>query len=456
MQAQAQANVIRTWTLTERSEALVRGMSVGAQIASGEVCRLEEPEQIEDFVDGGVLVARRTDPDWVPVMRRASAIVTDEGGRTSHAAIVSRELGVPALVGCGDATRVLRDGDEVTVSCAEGDEGVVFRGRLPIEEDVVEVGVMPEISVPLMMNIATPSAALQWWRLPVKGVGLLRLEHIIGQAIKVHPIACVQYADLPAQTRAAVDAVSTGYEDKEAYFVETLAEGIATIAAVHTPHRVVVRLSDFKTNEFAHLIGGALYEPEEANPMLGWRGASRYDHEAYREGFALECRAIKKVRDEVGLTNVAVMVPFCRTLDEADEVLAAMARHGLVRGEDGLQVWVMAELPSNIWSAPEFAERFDGFSIGSNDLTQLTLGIDRDNARLSDLFDERDPAVRRAIAHLVEQAHAHDTPVGICGQAPSDHPDFAAWLRDIGIDSISLTPDRVVETWLRLAGREDV
>ncbi|HKK27563.1 MAG TPA: phosphoenolpyruvate synthase [Gemmatimonadota bacterium] len=449
------SGVFKTYSLTGKAEPIVSGLAIGSAIATGRVYRIERVEEIDRFPEGGILVTRMTNPDWVPAMRRAAGIVTDQGGRTSHAAIVSRELGIAAVIGTGDATRELEDRQEVTLSCAEGDVGYVYPGTLEYEEKEIDLSGLPETRTRIMLNMGSPADAMHWWRLPTRGVGLARMEYVINNAIKIHPMALVDPDRVTdAGARAQINELTTGYRDKTDYFVDHLAWGLGTIAAVHYPEPVIVRMSDFKTNEYADLIGGRDFEPEEANPMLGWRGASRYYSDEYREGFALECRAIHKVREEMGLENVIVMIPFCRTPDEADRVLEVMAENGLERGKNGLEVYVMAEIPSNIVLAEEFAERFDGFSIGSNDLTQLTLGVDRDAARLAYLFDERNDAVKRSIRALIERAGKAGAKVGICGQAPSDHADFAAFLVEAGIDSISLTPDSVVETLHRVARME--
>ncbi len=445
VQSRRETSALKTYRLKEKGERLVTGLSIGDAIATGPVCLIQRVEDIDQFVDGAILVTGTTDPDWVPVMKRAAGIITDHGGRTSHAAIVSRELGVPAVVGTGNATSLLKDEQPVTLSCAEGDEGYVYAGLLSYEEEEMVLVAIPETQTRIMINIASPAAALRWWRLPCRGVGLARMEYIINNIIKIHPMALLRFDALEDEAaREEIAALTLGYEDKPAYFVDHLAWGIATIAASQYPDPVIVRTSDFKTNEYAHLIGGAAFEPEEENPMLGWRGASRYYSEGYREGFALECRAIRRVREEMGFTNVVVMIPFCRTLEEADRVLEEMARHGLRRGDAGLEVYVMAEIPANVTLATQFAERFDGFSIGSNDLTQLVLGVDRDSSELAYLFDERNEAVTTMIRDLIAKAHAAGRPVGICGQAPSDHPDFAAFLVEARIDSISLLPDSVL------------
>ncbi len=456
VQARADCAEVKTYTLADDPpEPLVQGLAIGQAIATGCVCRLDDPSEQDAFVDGAILVTDRTDPDWGPILKRAGGIVTDRGGRTSHAAIVSREMGLPALVGVGDATEVLADGQAVTLHCADGDAGYVYDGELAFHEETIDLGDAPTVETRVMLNIASPSAALRWWRLPVRGVGLARMEYVINNVIQIHPLALVHFDELEdADAKARIADLTARYEDKTAYFVDHLARGLATIAAVHHPEPVIVRMSDFKTNEYADLIGGRAFEPAEENPMLGWRGAARYYDDAYRAGFALECQALRRVRETMGFTNVVAMIPFCRTPAEGDRVLAAMAEHGLVQGEHGLKVYVMAEVPSNILEAEAFAERFDGFSIGTNDLTQLALGIGRDAERLAALFDERSPTVKRLIRMLIDDAHAAGRPVGLCGQAPSDHPDFAAFLVEAGIDSISLTPDSVVATLHTIAEAE--
>ncbi len=450
---------LHTYRLTpdqEKGEPLVSGLAIGSVVATGRVYRIERVDEIDRFPEGGILVTRMTDPDWVPAMRRAAGIVTDQGGRTSHAAIVSRELGIAAVIGTGDGTRVLENGTEVTLSCAEGDQGQVYPGTLEYRTEELDLSAAPEVSTRIMLNMGSPGEATRWWRLPTRGVGLARMEYVINDAIKIHPLALVHFDRISDPgTRARINELTAGYRDRTEYFVDRLAWGIGTIAAASYPEPVIVRMSDFKTNEYAELIGGRDFEPDEENPMLGWCGASRYYSEDYAPGFALECRAIRRVREEMGLTNVVVMIPFCRTPEEADRVLEVLAEHGLERGVEGLEVYVMAEVPSNIILADEFARRFDGFSIGSNDLTQLVLGVDRDATRLAYLFDERNEAVTRSIRELIERAHAAGCKVGICGQAPSDHPEFAAFLVAAGIDSISLTPDSVMGTIERVAEIED-
>ena len=455
VQSRADEATLASYRLTGSGTVLVTGLAIGEAVAAGPVQVVRSAADIDQFTDGAVLVTEMTDPDWVPIMRRAAGIVTDRGGRTSHAAIVSRELGVPAVVGTGDATSLLTEGDEVTISCAEGDEGHVYEGKLDFERQEVDLDDVPEVRTRMMMNIANPAAAMRWWRLPARGIGLARMEYLINNVIKAHPLALLHPDQVDdADERAEIDRLTEGYEDKSEYFVDRLSRGLATIAASQWPDPVVVRLSDFKTNEYAGLLGGRRFEPEEENPMLGWRGASRYYSDEYRDGFALECRALRRVREGMGFTNVIVMVPFCRTPDEADKVLAEMANNGLARGAYELKVYVMAEIPANILQADEFAERFDGFSIGSNDLTQLVLGIGRDDPRLTAQFDERNPSVLRLVAELIETAHGAGKVVGICGQGPSDHPDFAEFLVEHGIDSISLNPDSVLEVIEHVAAAE--
>jgi pyruvate,water dikinase len=452
----AQAGILRSWTLKgHRARPLLSGAAVGEAIAVGEACVIRSAGDIARFRDGAILVTEATDPDWVPIMKRAAGIVTDHGGQTSHAAIVSRELGIPAVVGTQRATAVLRDGQTITLSCAEGDTGHVYDGRLEFAVAEIDLGGLPRTRTAMMLNLANPAAALRWWRLPAAGVGLARMEFIINGHIRIHPMALARFDTLQdAEAKRQIADLTRGHPDKSEYFVDRLARGIAKLAAPFHPNPVIVRLSDFKSNEYAHLIGGAAFEPPEENPMLGLRGASRYYSDRYREGFALECRAIRRVREEIGLANVVVMIPFCRTPAEADRVLAEMAKHGLQRGREGLEVYMMCEIPSNVVLAEEFAARFDGFSIGSNDLTQLVLGVDRDSAELAPLFDERDAAVKRMIADVIRRAHACGVKVGICGEAPSNHPDFAEFLVEQGIDSISLNPDSFVATLRRVAEAE--
>jgi pyruvate,water dikinase len=388
-------------------------------------------------------------------MKRAAAIVTDHGGRTSHAAIVSRELGLPAIVGTRNATAKLKDGQEVTVSCAEGDEGQVYNGIADFEVQDIDTERIPRTRTKVMINLANPAAAFRWWRLPSDGVGLARMEFIIGNLIKIHPMALVHFEKVQdKEARAIIEELTRAFDDKTEFFIDTLARGIARIAAAHFPNRVILRMSDFKTNEYARLVGGQDFEPHEENPMLGWRGASRYYSDGYRDGFALECRAVRRAREELGLTNIVMMIPFCRSLEEADRVLAEMSKHGLVRGKEGLEVYVMAEIPANVILAERFAERFDGFSIGSNDLTQLVLGVDRDSDIISHLFDEQNPAVTAAIAELLAKARKTNTHTGLCGQAPSDRPEFARFLVEHGIDSISVSPDSFLRVKEQVAAAE--
>ena len=446
---------LKTYSLKERGEVLLTGISVGQAIATGKVRILLDPNDWDSFEEGSILVTEKTDPDWVPIMLKASGVITERGGRTSHAAIVSREFGIPAIVGADQATELLRDGQEVTLSCAEGSEAYIYDGILSYEEEEVSLDDIPDTKTQIMLNVATPSSAFKWWRLPCEGVGLARMEFIINNIIKIHPMALIHFYELEDKDAVwQIHRLTRGYEDKTTYFVDKLAEGIAGIAASQYPHPVIVRMSDFKTNEYAELIGGRIFEPEEENPMLGFRGASRYYSEEYREGFSLECRAIKRVRDEMGLTNVIAMIPFCRTPEEADLVLEVMEQNDLKRGRNGLEIYVMCEIPSNVVLADIFAEKFDGFSIGSNDLAQLVLGVDRDSSNLVGLFDENHIAVKRVITSLITAAHEKGIKVGICGQAPSDYPEFAAFLVEAGIDSISLNPDSVISVKRRVAQAE--
>jgi len=452
VQARREAGVLKSYRLKAPGRLLLTGLAIGEAITAGPVQVIKSSHEIESFKEGSILVTSMTDPDWVPIMKRAAGIITDHGGRTSHAAIVSRELGIAAVVGTGHGTAELKDGQQVTLSCAEGDQGKIYAGRLEFVAEELRLDSLPELRTRIMLNVATPAAAFRWWRLPARGIGLARMEFIINGIIKAHPMALVHFDRLEDQAaKRQIRELTRGYADKTEYFVDQLAQGIAVIAASQYPEPVIVRMSDFKTNEYAELIGGRQFEFKEENPMLGFRGASRYYSERYRAGFALECAAIKRVREGIGLANVIVMIPFCRTLAEADKVLAVMAEHGLVRGEQGLEVYVMVEIPANVILAEQFAERFDGFSIGSNDLTQLTLGVDRDSEILKSLFDERDPAIKRIISQAIRSARKTGTKIGICGQAPSDYPDFAAFLVEEGIDSISLNPDSVIGVIRRLA-----
>jgi len=454
--SQRQVGMVETFTIRERSHIVVSGRAVGTRIAQGVVRVIRSAQQLEQLRPGEVLVTDKTDPDWEPIMKRAAAIVTNRGGRTCHAAIVSREIGLPAVVGAEGATEVLHDGQSVTVSCAEGDTGFVYDGALAFDVDKIDVAGLPRPGTRIMMNVGNPDEAFALSFIPNDGVGLVREEFIIGTHIGIHPMALVEYGQLDdAALKAAIDERTAGYDDKAQFFVDKLAEGVGTIAAAFHPKDVIVRFSDFKTNEYANLIGGRRYEPLEENPMLGFRGASRYYDARFRAAFGLECRAMKKVREEMGLTNVKLMVPFCRTADEGRRVLAEMERHGLRRGDRGLELYVMCEIPSNVICADAFAEVFDGFSIGSNDLTQLVLGVDRDSAIVAHLFDERDPAVMTMIASVIRAAKARGRKIGICGQAPSDYPDFARFLMEQGIDSISLNADAVLRTTVALAGAGD-
>ncbi len=444
--------VIQRFTLKDRSNVVITGRSIGQKIGAGTAKIIRNVNEMDRIQNGDVLVSDMTDPDWEPVMKRAAAIVTNRGGRTCHAAIIARELGIPAVVGCGNATEVIKDGTDVTVSCAEGDEGFVYEGKLDYEQKQIELDSLPDIPVKLMMNVGNPDRAFDFANIPNHGVGLARLEFIINRMIGVHPQALLDYANLDESTKQAVDDQMAGYDDPVEFFVEKLAEGVSTIAAAFAPEPVIVRLSDFKSNEYANLVGGARYEPDEENPMLGFRGAARYIAESFRPCFELECRAIKKVRNDMGLRNVQLMIPFVRTVQQAKDVIAALAANGLERGKDELKIIMMSELPSNALLAEEFLEHFDGMSIGSNDMTQLTLGLDRDSALVADAFDERDDAVKALLSMTIAACKKQGKYIGICGQGPSDYPDFARWLLDQGIESMSLNPDSVVETWMFLAG----
>lgn len=455
VQSNREAAVFKAYHIKSKGKQIVSGLSIGDAIVSGQVCLIETAKDIEQFVDGSILVTSTTDPDWVPIMKRAAAIVTDHGGRTSHAAIVSRELGLPAVVGTGDATRLLHTGQQITVSCAEGDEGMIYEGVAEYDIETLNMDDVPATETKVMLNLANPGAAFRWWKLPADGVGLARMEFVISNAIRIHPMALVHFDRLKDEAaKEEIAALTAAYDDKSEYFVDQLSEGLARIAAALYPKPVIVRMSDFKTNEYAGLVGGAEFEPKEENPMIGFRGASRYYSPRYREGFALECRAIRKLRSKLGFKNVVVMIPFCRSVSEAEKVLEVMAENGLRRGEDGLQVYVMCEIPSNVILAKQFAQHFDGFSIGSNDLTQLTLGVDRDSGELADLFDEQDEAVKWMIRRVITEAVKAGAKIGICGQAPSDHPEFAKFLVDCGIDSISVSPDSFVAVKKKVAEAE--
>jgi pyruvate,water dikinase len=455
VQSQKHGDVLELYRLREQGRVLTSGRSVGEKIAAGPVRIVKNVEHLAEVQAGDVLVTDKTDPDWEPTMKRAAAIVTNRGGRTCHAAIVSRELGLPAVVGTGNGTEVLRGGQEVTVSCAEGESGRVYDGRLAFDVERIDLRELSRPQTKIMMNVANPEEAFRLAQLPNDGVGLAREEFIITTYVKIHPLALLDYdrLDDPLAKRE-IDRLTVGYDDKPQFYVDKLAQGVAMIAAAFYPKDVIVRLSDFKTNEYANLVGGKPYEPVEENPMIGFRGASRYYDPRYQRGFELECRAMKKVRDEMGLVNLKLMVPFCRTVEEGRKVLAEMKRHGLVRGEGGLEVYVMCEIPSNVILADEFSEIFDGFSIGSNDLTQLVLGVDRDSEIVAHVFDERNAAVKRMIASVIQTAKANGRKIGICGQAPSDYPEFAKFLVEQGIDSISLTPDAVLKTTLEIAKME--
>ena len=450
VQSRIAGQAVERFELKERGEVLAEGRSIGQRIGAGTVRLVLDAVEMDKVRDGDVLVTDMTDPDWEPVMKRTAAIVTNRGGRTCHAAIIARELGIPAVVGAGDATRSVEEGAEVTVSCAEGDTGFVYAGRLDFELRRLDVETMPEIPFKIAMNVGNPDRAFSLRALPNAGVGLARLEFIISNSIGVHPRALLDFDRLPEVVRKRVRERIAGYESPESFFVEKLVEGVATIAAAFHPKPAIARLSDFKSDEYANLIGGELYEPGEANPMLGFRGASRYLSDDFSASFELECRAMRRVRDEMGFTNVELMVPFVRTLDEAREVVDLLARNGLERGRNGLRIVMMCEVPSNAILAEEFLEYFDGFSIGSNDLTQMTLGLDRNSELVASRFDERDPAVKALLHRAIAACRKHGKYVGICGQGPSDHPDLARWLMDEGIESVSLNPDTVVETWLYL------
>ncbi len=454
VKSRGHATQIERFHLRERGKILSEGRSIGQKIGSGVARVIRTMKDMNRVQPGDVLVADMTDPDWEPVMKRAAAIVTNRGGRTCHAAIIARELGVPAVVGTHNGLDSIPDGQEITVSCAEGDTGFIYDGKLEFERITADLGDMPPAPLKIMMNVANPERAFDFAMLPNAGVGLARLEMIIASHIGVHPRALLEYADQDAETKKKIDERIAGYADPVQFYVDRLAEGIATITAAFAPNPVIVRLSDFKSNEYANLLGGARYEPHEENPMIGFRGASRYVDDSFKASFALECRAMKKVRDEMGLTNAWVMIPFVRTLHEGRKVIEVLAENGLERGKDDLKIIMMCELPSNALLADEFLDIFDGFSIGSNDLTQLTLGLDRDSSIVAHLFDERDPAVKKLLAMAIQTAKKKNKYIGICGQGPSDHPDLAEWLMQQGIESVSLNPDTVVDTWLMLAKKK--
>ncbi|MGB5595367.1 MAG: phosphoenolpyruvate synthase [Crocosphaera sp.] len=452
VQSQKTANVLKTYQLKDHSTVVAVGRSVGAAIGQGKARVILEASKIEQFKEGEVLVTNRTDPDWEPIMKKASAIVTNQGGRTCHAAIIAREMGIPAIVGCGDATDKIKTRQEITVCCAEGDEGKVYDGLLTFEVEETLLDNLPTTRTQILMNVGNPEKAFSLAEIPCDGVGLARLEFIIANHIKAHPLALMKFEQLEDEAvKEQIAELTKRYDNKPQFFVDKLARGIATIAAAFYPKPVIVRMSDFKSNEYANLLGGQQFEPKEDNPMIGWRGASRYYDPMYREAFALECQAMKTVRDDMGLVNVIPMIPFCRTPEEGKKVIAEMAKHGLKQGVNGLQIYVMCELPSNVILADQFAEVFDGFSIGSNDLTQLTLGLDRDSALVAQLFDERNEAVKRMVKLAIETAKEKGRKIGICGQAPSDYPEFAKFLVELGIDSMSLNPDSVLKTLLMVA-----
>ncbi|HBE20675.1 MAG TPA: phosphoenolpyruvate synthase [Cyanobacteria bacterium UBA11149] len=452
VQSQKSGNVLKNYHLKGTSEVLVRGRAVGEMIGQGKANVILDVHKLDEFAAGEVLVTNKTDPDWEPIMKKASAIVTNQGGRTCHAAIIAREMGIPAIVGCGNATEVLQSGQEITVSCSEGEEGRVYTGLVPFEIQETQLDNLPKTRTKILMNVGNPEEAFGLSALPCDGVGLARLEFIIANHIKAHPLALLKFDELDdALVKRDIYKMTYLYERKADFFVDKLAHGVGTIAAAFYPNPVVVRMSDFKSNEYANLLGGRQFEPHEENPMIGWRGASRYYDEKYREAYGLECKAIKRVRDEMGLTNVIPMIPFCRTPDEGRKVLAEMETHGLKRGENGLEVYVMCEIPNNVILADEFSEVFDGFSIGSNDLTQLTLGLDRDSALVAHIFDERNEGVKTMVRMVIEKAKKNHRKIGICGQAPSDYPEFAKFLVELGIDSMSLNPDSVLKTLLMVA-----
>jgi pyruvate, water dikinase len=451
VKSQESGNAVERFKLNETGAVLCEGRSIGQRIGKGVVRIVDGIDQMDQVQEGDILVTDMTDPDWEPVMKLASAIVTNRGGRTCHAAIIARELGIAAVVGCGDATEKLSTGMPVTVSCAEGDAGYVYSGELDYTQSEDSVGEMPELPIKIMMNVGNPDRAMSFSTVPNKGVGLARLEFIINRMVGVHPKALLDFDNLDAELKSTVARQIAGYASPADYFVEKVVEGVSTIAASFAPETVIVRMSDFKSNEYAHLIGGTQYEPEEENPMIGYRGASRYISESFRECFALECKALRKVREEMGLENIQIMIPFVRTVDEARQVTELLAEYGLARGEKGLKLIMMCELPSNALLADQFLEYFDGFSIGSNDLTQLTLGLDRDSGLIAHLFDERNEAIKVLLSMAIKACKKANKYVGICGQGPSDHIDFALWLMDQGIDSISLNPDSVIDTWMHLA-----
>ena len=451
VESRASSTTVERYQLNGQSKIIAEGRAIGQKIGQGTARIIMSIAQMHEVQEGDVLVTDMTDPDWEPIMKRASAIVTNRGGRTCHAAIIAREMGIPAVVGCGDATDHIKDGDQVTVSCAEGDTGFIYEGLLGFERMTADTGNLPDLSVKIMMNVGNPERAFSFSRLPNEGVGLARLEFIINNTIGIHPKALMEFERLPQDLKAKIGKKIAGYSSPVGFYVEKLAEGIATLAAAFHPHKVIVRMSDFKSNEYANLLAGERYEPHEENPMIGYRGVSRYLSASFRDCFELECQALRKVRNEMGLTNVEIMLPFCRTLEEAQQVTELLAFQGIKRGENDLRLIMMCEIPSNAVLAEEFLEYFDGFSIGSNDMTQLSLGLDRDSGLIAHLFDERNPAVKKLLSMAITACKKQGKYVGICGQGPSDYPDFAVWLHEQGISSISLNPDTVVNTWLHLA-----
>jgi len=456
VQSQKSSSILRDYKLKGTSEVLITGRAVGEMIGQGLARVILNVHQIGEFKAGEVLVTNKTDPDWEPIMKKASAIVTNQGGRTCHAAIIAREMGIPAIVGCGNATGMLKTGKDITVSCSEGEEGRVYSGLVPFDIIETQLDNLPKTRTKILMNVGNPEEAFKLASIPCDGVGLARLEFIIANQIKAHPLALMKFDELTDETaKKEIAELTLGYQNKADFFVDKVAQGVGTIAAAFYPNPVVVRMSDFKSNEYANLLGGADFEPKEENPMIGWRGASRYYDENYRDAYGLECKALKRVRDDMGLTNVIPMIPFCRTPYEGRRVLAEMEKHGLKRGENGLQVYVMCEIPSNVILADQFSEIFDGFSIGSNDLTQLTLGLDRDSSLVAHIFDERNQAVKDMVAMVIEKAKRNNRKIGICGQAPSDYPEFARFLVELGIDSMSLNPDSLLKTLLDIAKLEE-
>ncbi len=451
VESQNSGNIIERYQLNEHSKILAEGRAIGQRIGQGTAKVIENISQMDEVKPGDVLVTDMTDPDWEPIMKRAAAIVTNRGGRTCHAAIIARELGVPAIVGCGNATHRIKSGDSVTASCADGDTGVVYAGKLKYEHIKTDTGTLPKLPVKIMLNVGNPSRAFSFSQIPNAGVGLARLEFIINNMIGVHPKALLEYKDLPAKLKQQIDRKTSGYQNPVSFYINKLVEGISTLAAAFAPQPVIIRLSDFKSNEYANLLGGDRYEPQEENPMIGFRGVSRYLSADFSQCFEMECTAIKQVRNDMGLKNIEIMIPFCRTLEEAEQVTELLKKNGLERGKNNLRIIMMCELPSNALLAEEFLDYFDGFSIGSNDMTQLTLGLDRDSALIAHLFDERNPAIKKLLEMAIDACHKKGKYIGICGQGPSDYPDFSDWLMEKKITSISLNPDTVVNTWLHLA-----